>query len=504
MDSEPTTDDEPGAKAESVMMVKEIIRTETGYVVIERPASDVLRVKAMAVVTADEPDAELAALIGEKFNPNHEPAGGPGGGQFAEGDGGGAPMARRPAPSGDSARDLRDARRALRQAKAALVKAEADYDPSEGGAGALARARVSAEWAQRWVGEAAVRAGVKANPNRMDVTNPLDRERLDYEAEVGERIAGGLSEALGLVREALGEKFNPNHDELGRFSEGGGGGASPATEEDEPYIRIGPTGIPEPISAKVSVVEPPDSQHIHSRNGVYRPERAALHQRMVDAILKDVPSVKEPTFYVMGGGPGSGKTSLLASGLFDVPAFGQAAYLGADDIKTGDPRRGLPGIPEYRDGLDAGDLRVSEHTHEESSDVTRRAMTAALSKRMNIVLDGTGDSTYSSVEKKVNAARAAGLRVEANYVTIPIGVALDRAIARARKSGRLPPENVIRNTHVSVSRVFSEALRRGLFDKATLWDNTRREPRLVVTYDGDRTTVHEPALWAEFLAKGNG
>jgi hypothetical protein len=64
------------------------------------------------------------------------------------------------------------------------------------------------------------------------------------------------------------------------------------------------------------------------------------------------------------------------------------------------------------------------------------------------------------------------------------------------------PEAIVRGTHAAVSRAFPEALKQGLFDRATLWDTTSGSLRLVVSAAGKQVTIHDPGLWRDFLAKG--
>ena len=81
--------------------------------------------------------------------------------------------------------------------------------------------------------------------------------------------------------------------------------------------------------------------------------------------------------------------------------------------------------------------------------------------------------------------------------------AIRRANKRAQRTGRVVPEPVIREIHSSVTTTFSEAVAKNLFDSAELWDNNGPVPVLVGSKpEGGRWTVHDPAAWARFLAKG--
>ena len=73
-------------------------------------------------------------------------------------------------------------------------------------------------------------------------------------------------------------------------------------------------------------------------------------------------------------------------------------------------------------------------------------------------------------------------------------------------------DNVLEEKHRAVSEVFPEAIKRGLFDEFTLWDNENAKPAKdgqpavlpvkVVSGHGTHMTVHDPELWQKFQDKG--
>jgi predicted ABC-type ATPase len=139
--------------------------------------------------------------------------------------------------------------------------------------------------------------------------------------------------------------------------------------------------------------------------------------------------------------------------------------------------------------------------HEESTEIAGQALRAAAESSRNLVLDGTGDSGIEKLGRKVAAMRASGATVEAHYVTIPTETAVDRAKIRLEKTGRGVPSSVIRENHAAVSAVFPVALAKGLFDRATLWDNSSGSLVKVLSHDRGETTVHRPDLYKAFLKK---
>jgi len=223
-------------------------------------------------------------------------------------------------------------------------------------------------------------------------------------------------------------------------------------DPDEPKKGPEKRGVPNP-KGKDSI-----EQWIDPKTGEFTPERKALHDKIVAEAFEGVPEVENPTVYMMGGGPASGKSVLMNSGNVKLPA--KHVLIDPDEIKKK--------LPEFKALMDAKDSAAAAFVHEESSMLSKR-IAAEMGKR-NAVWDGTGDNSIESLTRKVRLMRANGHRVVANYVTVDTEVALARNIARAKQTGRMVPESYVRQTHSNVSRVFSEAIEAGLFDEAYLWD----------------------------------
>ena len=139
--------------------------------------------------------------------------------------------------------------------------------------------------------------------------------------------------------------------------------------------------------------------------------------------------------------------------------------------------------------------------------LAKRLQSAATDNGQDVVLDGTGDSKYPKLERKVQEARDDGYRVVGTYATVPTDQAVSRSNERSLKPSerRFVPEAVIRGTHRDVSRVLPEAVDQGLFDEVRLIDTSvQGQARLVMTGGRGRTTdIVDPGLWAEFTGKAN-
>jgi predicted ABC-type ATPase len=224
--------------------------------------------------------------------------------------------------------------------------------------------------------------------------------------------------------------------------------------------------------------------------GVYTTERNELHNSIINSAIAQAQPVDKPTVFMMGGGTASGK-STLRSGL---GITNNHVRIDPDEIK------GI--LPEYVSGVASNNKVAAVFVHEESSDISRKVIQEAASGKYNTLLDVAGDGTIDNLTAKVASMRVGGARVVANYATVPTDVAIERSNARAEKTGRYVPPEVIRELHKGVSQVFPIALERELFDEANLWDTSGSAPVLVLSRKEGKTVIHNKDLWEAFLAKG--
>ncbi len=231
-------------------------------------------------------------------------------------------------------------------------------------------------------------------------------------------------------------------------------------------------------------------------------EAVAEHDRMVAAghdpeKLAYGPSSRQQIYTLMGGGPASGKSSIIDAGMVKLPEHHVA--IDADAIKGR--------LPEYNTMIMHGDDRAANYVHEESSHLGEMISNDSLAAGQNVLLDGTGNNSVESVMKKVAKARAAGCAVKAEYVTCDTEEAVRRAVKRAKETGRKVPEHIIRKTHEGVSKVLPELVKLGAFDNVNLWDTQNKtdgKPTLVMSAKGKEMIVHRPELWEQFLRKAPG
>ena len=262
-------------------------------------------------------------------------------------------------------------------------------------------------------------------------------------------------------------------------------------------------------------------------------ERAQLHDEIVEYEMAGKvrrPSSGKPVFVFMGGGPASGKTTMLKEGSISVPTRDAkgAVKVGADAVHAieiaADEYKGF--IPEYealRKGRGSEEMRkkAAGFAHEESSMIAKAIQRRAMDLGVDIVLDGLGDSDKGALMGKVQRAKSAGYQVRGLYATIPTELAVERADARGKPQGvqttvsegftitgegRYVSPLVIRAAHAKVSAVLPSVIAEGVFDDVTVVD-TRKPAKVIYRYDGTakgdaKGTVVDSAGWREFLEKG--
>lgn len=233
-------------------------------------------------------------------------------------------------------------------------------------------------------------------------------------------------------------------------------------------------------------------------DGSFTPERQALHDKIVEDAVKDIPPAQgTPRFFMLGGGPASGKSMALASGAIgdDVPNADEAVFINADDIKTL--------LPEGAEMLADGNPDWAAYTHEESSYLAKRIQAAAIERKQDFVLDGTGDNSPQSVLAKINAARDQGYEVDSVYVTCDTDTAVQRANDRGDQTGRYVAEPIVRATHRAVSEVYPQVAKE--FDHTELVDTNGGSPRLIARGTrGNDLDILDPLAYQAFLDKANG
>lgn len=247
----------------------------------------------------------------------------------------------------------------------------------------------------------------------------------------------------------------------------------------------------EAVEAKIAEAgEDTKTQHTGA-NGEYTPERQALHQKIFDHFI--TPELlnaarpadgQKPTFTILGGRGGSGK-SWFKGQVYD-PA--KAVVLDADEIK------GM--LPEY-EGWNAALV------HEESGDIFDAITDMAQDLGLNIVHDATMKTAAKAVAL-VERFNDAGYRTEAHYMFAPRQMAANRAVSRFLSAGRyVPPEVVLANT--SNEKSFDAV--KGLVSRWSFRHNGtvgQTLPKLLSEGGNDETDTGSTGLHGQPAGSGKG
>lgn len=169
-------------------------------------------------------------------------------------------------------------------------------------------------------------------------------------------------------------------------------------------------------------------------NGVYTSERLAIHADILEDIFANSneakpKSDKQPTFIMLGGRGGSGKTKFGKNG--DAKVYDKENYivLNSDEIKKR--------LPEYK-GYNSFEV------HEESWDILNKALQLSREKRLNVVLDGTL-SDFVSNEKLLKQFAEAGYNIEMYFMYLQREKSAERALLRFNYNNRYVPLEVLLN-----------------------------------------------------------
>lgn len=305
------------------------------------------------------------------------------------------------------------------------------------------------------------------------------------------------------------EKYNPYHDpKTGRFTSANGAGSfyigsgskgqQTAIANEKKRHELAPNGTG---STSVDMNDIKEGASAHSlakhldANGKLTPEREKLHDEIVLRALEGIPKAEgQQEFFMLGGGPATGKSTLRNAGYAGIPEKGKAVTVDPDWCKAQ--------LPEYQAMTKAKNANAAAYCHEESSALAKRINTVAQQNGYHVVYDGTGDGSVKSVEKKLSEAKANGLVTKGLYATCPTNVAIERSDARGLKTGRVVPHDRIKDTHKKVSQILPEVAH--LFDGGVqLFDNTKEVILIAEGGKGKGLKAVNEKLFNDFLAKAN-
>lgn len=217
-------------------------------------------------------------------------------------------------------------------------------------------------------------------------------------------------------------------------------------------------------------------------------DRQALHDEIVANAVAGYEPAEVKDFYVLGGGPASGKSTLVESEAGAVMREGL--------VVSADPIKEL--LPEWDPSAGASNAGF---VHEESSYLAARIQAAGFERGLDVTLDGMGDSEPERLIGKIEQARKAGYQIHGRYVTVDVETAIFRNNERAKKPPfRKVPEAALIEGHKMVSVAVNEAW--DDFDDFELWDSSNGFNQVASATKGEDIVILDPDLWQGFIDKG--
>jgi antirestriction protein ArdC/uncharacterized protein YjbI with pentapeptide repeats/predicted ABC-type ATPase len=222
---------------------------------------------------------------------------------------------------------------------------------------------------------------------------------------------------------------------------------------------------------------------MRSSTGLLGQDEQRARAIIFDRVDKKKLGKQQPTYHHVGGIPGSGKSTLVTTGVLGVPNNNDAFHIDPDEIKT------------HMDGWNSG--RGAQMLHPRSRRLTDLFMAEAAESHGDIVVQGIGKRT-----EHLAMMRDAGYRTVGHFVYVPSKEADANISKRAEAGGAILGNGY--GSHISDelrSRgTISRQITSGLYDEFYLWDNTGRTPKIAAERRQDGTfIIHDQKVWDKFF-----
>lgn len=327
---------------------------------------------------------------------------------------------------------------------------------------------------------------VKSGKERVKAPEPAVRRAKEFETEKSDRAKQNdlSSNSLGLKPKTEKQK-EPRSIDVSALDM--------TNEEYDAHVKTVQAILRDPETRKH------DTQEMHGERdengdlieGMFKPERARMHEEIIADLLAENENVPRDHKAVMSGGlGGAGKGYVLEN----------FAGINEHDYVTVDPDRMKSilierGMAPSVDGLSP--MEGASLIHEESSHLAGLLTQAAMSRGMNVIIDGTM-ANANSARRKSDKLKAAGYEVEGVFVDVPVDVSIKSALQRHRggvdrfrrgdgQGGRYVPVEYLEASRTEEGNEFlsknAEAyaglMDDGTFSRARIFDNSNREPGAV-------------------------
>lgn len=199
--------------------------------------------------------------------------------------------------------------------------------------------------------------------------------------------------------------------------------------------------------------------------------KPVLHQTIVDMMSEGVAPAKSPEALLTMGGPGAGKSSILAGLIADQSKY---VTVNSDDVKES--------LPQYQAGVKAGDRKIASKVHEESKTVAKSLQQKAITNHSNLIYDATG-AAKKDYDDLITKLEQQNYRIKLVMVHVEVEEGLRRVRARAEETGRDVPEGNVKAMYPRIGPNFLALVPKS--DQALLYSNMGKTPQLL--WDSSKT-----------------
>lgn len=197
---------------------------------------------------------------------------------------------------------------------------------------------------------------------------------------------------------------------------------------------------------------------------------------------------EQPKAIMLMGAAGAGKSSIINQ---LVPDRSNFVHADADQVKEA--------MPEYQQGLKAGNKNIANTLHNRSKDVTKNVALQAIANRRNLLFDATGNNsaeylTLISKMRQQGNANQKGYHITLAMVHLSPDEGVKRVAERAKQTGREIPENIVRDMYHWVPQNFPTIANQ--VDQAYLFDNMvpQGQAPIIVWETSDGTKLEQKHL----------
>ncbi|MFU1996713.1 zeta toxin family protein [Priestia megaterium] len=230
-------------------------------------------------------------------------------------------------------------------------------------------------------------------------------------------------------------------------------------------------------------------------DGDYIEERKALHEVIINKILKETERKDLPEAFLLGGGAASGKSTVRDEIIL-------AEHDEKEDFTNIDSDEIKKYIPEFSKILLIDMDKAAVIVHDESSDIAEKILNQCIERKQHLIYDGTMKN-LEKYEALIKELRQNGYKINGVMVNLPLDLAIERAEIRASIENRVVPLSIIKESHMEVPDTFYKIKEQ--LDNYAVYDNSGEFPELVAFKEKNdkEEMVIDKEKYAEFFLKAN-